>query len=456
MVILRSALAAAVTAAVVVAPLPAQAAPATPQWKPCAGTDIGTECATLTLPVDWDHPDGPTFGFAIARHRADPAAREGTLVFGPGGPGDSGVSRLTTAKNIDRFSPELLRRFDIVSFDPRGVGGSQVMPCPTGVSPVVTSQAEFTALRDANRAAWADCRDTYGELWDHADTAGTVRDLDALRAALGESRLTFHGSSYGTLLGEQYAERYPGRVRAMVLESAVDHIHDAQGFLSTQTWALQDSFDAFATWCAGAEVCALHGRDVHAVWAGLNARADRGELQGWSVWDLTINAHVRLYGPTYEDLATTIDNLDRGLAADKRGAPPMVTPVMCADWALPVRDFAEYDRMLRASRTRDFRYSGGVFAISSCLGWDLPVANPQHRLDVHTRTPILQLGARHDPAVGWNWTRSVARQLGRSGVLLAYAGAGHGTYKRACVAAAVDAYLLDLTLPPRGTVCPAE
>ncbi|MFI5934455.1 alpha/beta hydrolase [Actinoplanes sp. NPDC051494] len=129
---------------------------------------------------------------------------------------------------------------------------------------------------------------------------------------------------------------------------------------------------------------------------------------------------------------------------------------MCNDQALPVRDYDTYRRLLDRTRTRDLRYSAGVLAIGYCLGWPRPVANPPHRLDVHLRTPVLQVNSRHDPATGYNWALSVAAQLGRSGVLLTYGGAGHGSAGATpCMRAARDAYLIDLVVPQRGTVCPA-
>jgi pimeloyl-ACP methyl ester carboxylesterase len=212
------------------------------------------------VPVDWDHPDGNRFDLAVARRTAtDPGRRIGSLVFGPGGPGDSGVDRVVTG--ISRFSTQLRSRFDIVSFDPRGVGRSHPVTCSTDLvrrqpSPLLTSKADFDATLAYNRLLRADCRAWTGPLYDHVDTLSSVRDLDAIRAALGESRLTFHGSSYGTLLGEQYAETFPSRVRAVVLESVDDHSLGTRAFMDTQAATVQDSFDEFASWCDRAAQCA--------------------------------------------------------------------------------------------------------------------------------------------------------------------------------------------------------
>ncbi|WP_212998494.1 alpha/beta hydrolase [Winogradskya consettensis] len=434
---IASVLALVMTASVVAAP-----APVPIEWTSCGNS---AECATLQLPVDWSDPGGEKFGFRVARHQAKPGLRVGTLVFGPGGPGDSGVGVITDPTRFDRFSQDLIDRFDIVSYDPRGVGQSSPMPCPAPASPVIASAADFDLRIQQNQAAWAKCREDYGPLWEHADSLSTVRDIDALRSALGERQLTFHGSSYGTLVGELYAETYPSRTRAVVLESSVDHSQRTAGFVRTQAWALQDSFDAFAAWCDATESCALHGKDVHAEWAALLDAAGPDE-----VWDLTATAHRSMYAPDYAGFAGAIAAGD----IEKQSTPEPATAVSCNDWALPVRDYASYQRLITSNATRDFRYSAGVLAIGTCLGWPRPVADPQHRLDVHTRTPLLLINARHDPASGYNWALSVAAQLGRHGVLLTYDGAGHGSYNRStCVKAAVDAYLMNLTVPRRGTVC---
>lgn len=156
-------------------------------WQPCAA-DPTAECGTLSLPVDWDEPDGERFTLALARRAAtDPAARVGSLVFGPGGPGDSGVQRVLTG--MHRFSDDLRRRFDIVSFDPRGVGGSNPVRCATDLLAaqphVIADQAQFAATIENNALLRADCRARTGPLFDHVDTRSAARDLDAVRAALG-------------------------------------------------------------------------------------------------------------------------------------------------------------------------------------------------------------------------------------------------------------------------------
>lgn len=451
-------------------------APPRLDWQPCP--DNGeTECARLRLPVDWSRPEGEAFEFAVARHRAtDPSARVGTLVFGPGGPGDSGVARITTG--MHRFSDRLQSRFDIVSFDPRGVGASSPMRCSSSLlaqmPPVVMrDEAGFEAMREFTERLRADCRRHTGPVSDHMSTLDTVRDLEALRHALGEPRLTFHGSSYGTLLGQQYAEAYPHRVRAMVLESVDDHSLSARQFLDDSAVAMQDTFDQFVSWCARSTDCALHARDVRAVLRDLIARAERGDLADpakpgrvLAPFDLTFfEVHRRLYDTErWPELATRLAALEAAApsaapaAQDVRdGVEPFPLPIFCNDWDIRPTSYADYARTLTRMRrlAPDVRYPGALIAPALCLGAP-PAANPQRRLDVAPGTPILLVNARHDPATPHAWAVGVERQLRGRGVLLTYEGAGHGAYtSSACAERVVDAYLIDGVVPERGTSCPA-
>lgn len=172
------------------------------------------ECGTLRVPLDWDRPHGPSIGLAVARHRAtDAAHRVGVLLADAGGPGSSGAA---IALSPGYFGAEVEARFDVVGFDLRGTGSSEHIDCgfPEGAPDnEPADRTRFAALRAFNRQVVADCRARNLPVFDHADTATNARDLDAVRRALGEDRISFHGASYGTLLGQQYAERYGEHVR---------------------------------------------------------------------------------------------------------------------------------------------------------------------------------------------------------------------------------------------------
>ncbi|WP_436528129.1 alpha/beta hydrolase [Actinoplanes sp. HUAS TT8] len=421
--------------------------------------DENEVCATLTLPVDWADPHGPTFGMAVEKRIArDAGRRVGTLVFGPGGPIDSGVERM---RKGDRFSDEQLDRFDLVSFDPRTVHRTAAPTCtPSADRPpvILRDQAGFDATVTANRAYWAQCAAT-SPVFEHAASVTLARDLDALRQALGERKLTFHGSSYGTLLGQMYAEQFPDRVRAIVLESVFDHDLPVTDFVRTEAAALQDSFDEFVAWCGRVTTteCVLHGTDVRATWRSILQRADAGGYSPRNSFEIASAPLGFLQTPRWSDFAQVIKALDGGYVPS---APNLdvASGIFCGDFPAGVRDFRSYAKVLKvaAEAAPDVRYGAGMLAISTCLGWPKPIANPPHRLAVRTHVPLLLINAVHDPRTAYPWAQHVAAELGRSGRLVTYQGWGHGSYQRsACMTAVVDRYLIDLTVPPPGASCPA-
>ncbi|MGI5270930.1 alpha/beta hydrolase [Nonomuraea sp. CA-218870] len=449
-------------------------------WTPCP-EDPAVECGTLTVPVDWDRPNGPSFELAVARRKAaGPGARIGSLVINPGGPGGSGVDSVIQEYG---FTPELTGRFDVVGFDPRGVRRSHPVLCSRELArrapgPLeIGDQADFAALLAHNERYRQDCRARTGPLFDHVDTGSVVRDLDALREALGDRQLTFYGKSYGTLIGQLYAERFPRRVRALALDSTMDHSLDTRGFLDTESRAAQDSFDEFAAWCERTESCALHGRDVRAVWAELLERAGRGELtlpgapgepgEPIGVFDLVRQAFSAFYGPHFAELAGLLAALESGepatrlLAGADLREETVADPsrIFCLDYLLPVRDHREYAAHLRRSAkiAPDMLFSPLAFGmLLTCAGTPAPIPNPQHRLRVDGTPPLLLANSLHDPATGYAWATAAARQIGHEARLLTYEGWGHGVYGMGeCPTAAFDRYLIELEVPARGARCPA-
>jgi pimeloyl-ACP methyl ester carboxylesterase len=291
--------------------------------------------------------------------------------------------------------------------------------------------------------------------------------MDALRAALGQDTISFYGASYGTLLGAQYAERYPRRVRALALDSVMDHTLDTDGFLKTETDTAQDGFDEFVTWCARDSVCALHGRDVRTLWASLLDRAAKGTLTNpyepgakLSVLDLIAVAHASFYQPQWYALAFFIKQADEGSAlVSTRSAEPVdysFAAVFCDDWEMPLDGYADFARRMTALRARAPQMIVSPLALAatvSCLGWESPASNPQRRLRP-ARTPTLLINSRHDPATPHVWARGVAEQLGPQATLLTYEGWGHVSYGRTdCVTTIVDRYLIDRRRPAPGASC---
>lgn len=445
-----------------------------PLWKPCV-PDATAQCATLSVPVDWAQPYGPSVAIALARRPAgDPGSRIGTLVVNPGGPGGSGVDFALDSASF--FSPELRRRFDIVGFDPRGISRSHPIVCTTTVvaaapPPVIDSAKAYATVVAYNRRLDADCAKRTGPLYGHIDTLSVVRDLEALRAALGDEKISFYGASYGTLLGAQYAERYPRRIRALVLDSVMDHTVDLDRFLGGEAATAQDSFDEFVAWCARSTECAVHGRDVPGLWAGLLASAERGTLRDpndtayhLSHHELVGVAFSSMYGPQWHSLGIFIRDAVAGAGPGlARAAAVDVSEhnfhaAFCDDWSMPVAGYADLrarlDRIAAAAPRMPFSPLA-LTSLYGCLGRPGTVDNPQRALSKARTGPVLLVNARHDPATPYDWARHVAAQLGPRASLLTYEGWGHTVYGRSdCVSGAVDRYLLTVRPPAAGAGCP--
>ena len=440
-------------------------------WKPCPN-DGTAQCGTLRVPIDWDDPYSPPVDIAVSRRTAtDPARRIGTLIVNPGGPGGSGVDFALGAGAF--FSTALRARFDIVGFDPRGVGRSHPVVCARALvdaapDPLITSATAYAAAVAYNRRLAVDCRTRTGPIFDHVDTLSAVRDLDALRAALGQEKISFYGASYGTLLGAQYADRYPRRVRAIALDSVMDHSAGVDDFLGIATDAAQDAFDEFVAWCARDTMCAVRGRDIPALWAGLLARAATGTLRDpydpartMTVFALLGVAFSSFYQPQWYALAYYLKEADTAVAAKQAGEDAQIEhgfpALFCADWALPIAGYADLKGRLDALTARAPQMLASPLALSAtvgCLGWPSRPDNPQRPLRP-AGTPTLLVNARHDPATAYAWARHVAAQLGPAARLVPYEGWGHVAYGRSdCVTGVIDRYLIDARTPPAGTSCP--
>ena len=448
-------------------------------WQPCPQdpADPVMSCGTLTLPIDWSKPHGATFSLALAKRAADDQANKiGPLLINPGGPGGSGVDFALFDSSY--FSPAILAKFDLIGFDPRGVGLSSPIQCSTALLeampfPVPATQADYNTLTAYNANLAADCRAHSGPLFDHVDTLSVIRDMDAIRAALGVHQLSYYGVSYGTLIGQEYAEQFPDRFRALVIDSNMDHSLGTTAFQLTEAATDEDSFEQFVDWCDRDATCVLHGQDVNALFDNLMRRAEAGTLtipgttQQVS-WFLLIElAGSAAYGPSWSQEAVLFSELNAepvgATAATTAAATPQLTsypiPIFCEDWNLPVSGYPQLRRLIAESTAvaPHLRVSPvGWGAWSACLNFTVPKNNPQHRLNVRSDVPLLEINSVHDPATAYAWAVDDAIQLGPHARFVTYLGWGHGAYRHSdCTIGTVDQYLLNVTLPPVGKTCPA-
>ncbi|RJQ80227.1 alpha/beta hydrolase [Amycolatopsis panacis] len=440
-------------------------------WKPCP-TATGVECGTVTVPLDWDRPGDGTIQLALARRKAtDPAHRIGSVLMDPGGPGGAGAGEVQDGWGL---SPKVTARFDTVGFDPRGIGQSTSVRCGlteiTADNPQLPKNAaQYRQLLAYNRALGTSCTRVSGPLTEHVDTKSVVRDIDAIRAALGDPKLTYYGVSYGSLMGQQYAEAYPDRVRALVLDSNMDHsVGTTWEFLHTETSAVQELFDQFRQWCDRNTSCALHGKDLSALMTQLYSRAEQGTLgtPDDRLDPLALAGMVsrNFYGPTWDKLAKDLVSLRdgkppaAGFGTAEVSVPSVFGSVFCSDWRLPVTSFPQLQSYRRALSvvSPDVRLSQlGWTSVTGCAGWPGPVRNPQHPLSIRPGVPMLMLNSRYDPVTPYAWAVRAAQQAGAP--LVSYDGWGHAAYFKnsKCVTDTADTFLLTGVRPEQSLHCAA-
>jgi pimeloyl-ACP methyl ester carboxylesterase len=461
-----------VATGVVLTPGTAAAAPAI-DWQPCPDAPE-VDCASIEVPLDWAKPDGEKIHIGLARRPAkDQANRIGSILMDPGGPGGSGVE---SVKQSDSFTDAVNARFDQVGFDPRGITNSSQLLCDADLAQQVeeakhpASQAEFDHLASVNRALHDSCRANSGGLAEHVDNLATVRDMDAIRAALGEEKLNFVGYSYGSLMGQQYAEMFPDRIRAMVMDGNMDHsLRTAWDFMRGETASVERGFTEFATWCDTTPACALHGKDTKAVYADLKERARAGTLtdpdgQPIDFYDLASSTfggvmHPAAWGGVASYLADLRDGAATTIASFGEVMNVPYPSIWCSDWDYPVKNYGHY-KLLRNKLSRAFpnvEWSPYVDHAMTCIGSGTETTNPQRRLDIDDAPPLVMVGNVHDPATVYEWNLTAAHQSGAR--LITYEGWGHTAYGNGgpsdCVNKAVDDYLIDLKPPRRGLRCPA-
>ena len=456
------------------------------EWSRCGEL----ECATVRVPIDWTDPDGATLEVEINRHRAtDEDARLGSLLINPGGPGGSGLD--LTEYFVTGAGEDLLAAYDVIGFDPRGVASSTPAACGSDeeidafylTDLMLDTQADIDAAREETEAFAATCRELTGPLIENMDTTSVARDMDVIRAVLGDDQLHYLGYSYGTQLGATYAELYPGNVGRMVLDGAVDFTLPSEESAAGQARGFEGALANFIEWCHGEDDCPLDD-DPERARQQVADIALAARDQGYESLDGDpVNGNLMIYGivVTMYDEASWI-YLQAGLAEvlqlgtadifwqlahfylDKdAGTGQYLTNSMWSFTAVGCLDagtedpltLAELDqfRALMQDASPTF---GWWFADSrGCDGWPWEAKEPVTALEAaDDAAPILVIGTTGDPATPYEWAESLTEQLA-SATLLTWEGEGHTAYGRSnqCVIDAVDAYLVDGQMPVSGTRC---
>lgn len=459
-------------------------------WSDLGG---GVDETMVEVPLDWANPAGESIEIAIARHRATAAAPLGSLLMNPGGPGGSGYDFVAYSAAYV-VTPAVLEAYDLIGFDPRGVGRSTPIECTDGeqkdellygtFDDPYGSQGWIDAYT-AEAKSWIDaCRENTGDLLGHLDAGSVARDMDVIRAVLGDESLHYLGYSYGTYLGAVYAELFPEKVGRMVLDGAVDPLVDDLDALATQMAGFESAYRAFLAQCLASGGCPFTGTvdDAMAQTRDLISAAGESRIEardGRILDEATIGTGIidYLYAeflwPNLQDMladlkagrvASTFEAADDynsrvGAGQYDGNGYEIYTAVTCNEGTLGTDGVSPLEGLARIEE--EAPTLGWAAALDdyvaldvTCSNWPFPVAELPTAFDATGAPPILVVGTTNDPATPYAQAVSLAGQLA-SGVLVTYQGEGHTIYAQGvtCVDDTVDAYLLEGTVPEADPMC---
>ncbi len=433
-------------------------------WEDCGGA----ECATLDVPVDYDQPDGDTLTLSVARVPAS-GDRIGALFVNPGGPGASAADFATTV--AFSLPDDVTEHFDIVGVDPRGLGASDI-DCGGdftelyGVDYSIDSPEDETTLLDVSSAYVDGCDRAAGDLLPHLGTADVARDIDAVRAAMGDEEINYLGFSYGTAIGQMLAELFPDRVRAMVLDGVLELGPTGAELAVEQSRGFEQALEAFAADCDADPSCPV-APDAMAALDELSARVEEEPIAGsprdLGPGELSTGLAMPLYSQSlWPDLA---DAIVAGLDGDGSGM------VDLADQYIGLADFDIYFAVncldFDWPESPDELLAAGVDAARAAPHFGEPIVNdyvrctmwpveeePLPAVTAPDAPPIVVVSTTGDPATPYEAGVRTADRL-ESGVLLTYEGEGHTVVGNGvpCVDEAVARYLVDLEPPEDGMTC---
>ncbi|MFE1507833.1 alpha/beta hydrolase [Streptomyces sp. NPDC058726] len=462
-----------------------------PAWRDCGVA--GFQCATLKAPLDYAEPGAGDIRLAVARKKATgPGKRLGSLLVNPGGPGGSAIGYLQAYAGIG-YPADVRARYDMVAVDPRGVARSEPVECLDGPEMDAYTRTDITPddeketgkLVSSYKKFAEGCGADAPKLLRHVSTVEAARDMDIVRAALGDEKLNYVGASYGTFLGATYAGLFPDRAGRLVLDGAMDPSLPARRLNLEQTEGFDTAFTAFAEDCVRQSDCPLgdagtspeqSGKNLKAFFGELDARpVPTGDADGRRLTEslATIGVIAAMYDegawPQLREALTSAmkENDGAGLlflsdSYYERDADGEYTNLMFANAAVNCLDlppaFDSPDEVRRA--LPDFEKASPVFgeglawASLNCAYWPVKATGEAQRIEAKGAAPIVVVGTTRDPATPYRWAEALAGQLS-SARLLTYDGDGHTAYGRgsSCIDSAINTYLLDGTPPKDGKRC---
>ena len=449
------------------------------KWHRCTE---GFSCTSLLVPLDYSHPDGGTMQVAVIREQSTGSHR-GSVIINPGGPGASGVGFVRDAA----FAFDALNRhLDVVGFDPRGVGASRPIRCLSSsgldrflhTDPEPRTAAARAALINASRGFADACWQRNGSYLAHVGTIDAARDMDVLRAALGDKKLTYYGASYGTYLGAKYAQLFPTHIRAMVLDGAVNPAESTIDSDIGQSKGFETNLDDFLAWCVRRGSCPLGGtrsdaeRGLDQLEAKVRAHPEPVGSRSLGAGEFFVGLASGFYSTSeWPGLRTALASAQRGSGAGLLAFADELTErhrdgsysnlmesnmaINCVDRETP-RSVDAFDAA--ASRARQASAHFGVDILYSslpCAFWHVPPVEHAHPASAPGAPPILVVGTTHDPATPYVDAQALAAQLGPAGRLVTLAGDGHTAYLRGngCIEAILNPYLNDARVPHGSLRC---
>ncbi|KAK5703116.1 hypothetical protein LTR97_004065 [Elasticomyces elasticus] len=462
-------------------------------WTDCSTTyGPGFTCANYSVPVDWRNPSSEHIVLGMNRYQSNATSRNGgkkNLFVNYGGPGI--ITTQTLPLTLVGFSDEITSEFDLIALDPRGIGSSSPLQCDVDlwnkrISLFPNTEADFDRLVHHNEAFGRSCLEKSGKLLYHMDTQSVARDFEAIRIALGDEPINFLGLSYGSQIAYQYAQLFPHNIRTLVGDGILDHTESESSLLASEAQTYEDSFNRFAAWAGMSNESALVGQDVAALVDQLVSKANHspipvgsgpGHFDDITGDEILFNLQGVLIsktagiGPGWpavsQILALAATGNGTGLASlapaaakgDVQGNSVLFggLAVNCADWpsitSTKVSDLLYKQQLTEnwAPHTRGRTQS--YTAQTRCIGWPAPVVNThQQQIEVHTQTPVLLVQSLHDPECSYTWAVNVQAQI-LSATLLTRDGDGHTSYFLGGeTTAAMNAYLVNLTVPVPNTV----
>jgi len=443
---------------------------------------LSAACGTISVPLDYAKPDGSKIDLTIVKiHSSVNKHSLGSLLVNPGGPGGSGLN--FALGEIPEFPATLFQHFDIVGFDPRGVGLSTPVDCVSdkekdtlnAASPDMTTAAGLAAAKQLAVTFNAGCVSDKGSELPYFNTVNTARDMDAIRQSLGDDKMNYLGFSYGTELGSVYAHLFPQNVRVAVLDGAVDPLTNGITQFAEQLKGFEDAFDQFAAWCPSNSSCKsmTNPRSVAetveqaALNSPLSTDSDRkltfslasnGILQALYSKSLWPSLASGLVGAKDGDGTKLLALADQYTERDDTGKYTNIadanTTIACNDTAPGPSDATI--KATAAQWATQFPLFGKWAAISlfSCQQWQ-PMRTVPPKPVAPTASKVLVIGNLHDPATPYQGAKDMVSTMGNA-ELLSWDGEGHTSYLQGstCIDDYVNAYLVSQTLPPANTTCP--